>query len=217
MEMIQIFDGINPAEKDEMLECFGAVVRKYKAGAVILSYSPSLQHVCVVLSGTVEVSCLDVDGNMNVAETLESNDVFGELFALPTGSLLYTVTAKTGCEVLFIGYEHIVQRCERICRHHNQLINNLFMLSARKSQMLSRRIAVLSQKTLRQKLLLYLEYMSAEAGASRFELPLPLSKLAEYLSADRSAMMRELGRMRSEGIIRQTGREFELLAVGGEI
>jgi len=211
MENIGIFQGISKPEMDEMLRCFGAVVRKYLARDVILCYSKMLRNVCVVLDGAVEVTCLDVDGNQNVVETLESGDVFGELFLLPLSSFMYEVTAKSDCEILFIEYDRIINRCSTVCGHHNQLINNLFLLAAKKAQTLSRRIAVLSQKTLRQKLMLYLEYLALEKDSKSFELPMPLSRLAEYLSVDRSAMTRELGKMRAEHLIDQSGRYFTVL------
>ena len=90
-------------------------------------------------------------------------------------------------------------------------MNNLFRISAEKAQSLSKRISLLSQRSMRQKLTLYLEYLSAEKHSARFELPMPLSELAGYLSVDRSAMMRELGRMRADGLIQFSGRRFELL------
>lgn len=208
----RIFEGIHPDAVEEMLNCFSATVRKYKTGSTILNYAGVLSHICVVLSGTVEINCLDADGNLNLVETLGVDDVFGELFALPVKSRLYHAVAKSSCEILFIQYDKIVRRCERMCMHHDQLINNLFVLSAQKAQGLARRIAILSQKTLQQKLLLYLEYMALETGSQAFTLQMPLSRLAQYLSVDRSAMMRELNRMRRDGLIRSNGRYFELIA-----
>ena len=37
-----------------------------------------------------------------------------------------------------------------------------------------------------------------------------LSSLADYLSTDRAAMMRELQKMRADGLIQSSGRKFEL-------
>ncbi len=216
MRANRIFAGIEPEKVDEMLRCFDAAVRRFSPGASIVQYSGALEHVCVVLSGTAEISCMDAEGNVNLVETLEPDAVFGELFSLPMRAMVYAVTARTACEVLFLRHGRIVQRCGKMCAEHDRLINNLFELSARRSQALSRRIAILSRRTLRQKLMLYLDCMAAETGASAFELPMPLSELADYLCADRSAMMRELGRMRGEGLIRSSGRRFELLAAREE-
>lgn len=211
MKAAQIFDRIGPAEVDQMRRCFSAVTRRYAPGASVLAYSGALQHICVVLSGCVQINSMDLEGNVHFVEALEKGDVFGELFSLPMASIVYTAVAKSACEVLFIPHDRAVHPCEKRCAHHERLMDNLFMLSAQKAQMLSMRIVLLSQKTLRQKLTLYLEYCAQEARANVFELPMSLSGLAEYLSADRSAMMRELARMRRDGVIRSDARHFELL------
>lgn len=211
MDKVRLFDGISQESVGEMLECFAAVQRSYPADATVLSFSERLRSIGVVLSGEINVESLDAEGNMTILETVGRDGVFGEMFSLPVEPLSYTATAKTPCEVLFIGYDRVVRHCERACGHHNRLVNNLFRISADKAQSLSKRISLLSQRSMRQKLTLYLEYLSAEKHSARFELPMPLSELAGYLSVDRSAMMRELGRMRAEGLIHSSGRRFELL------
>lgn len=211
MESIQIFEGISDAEVQRMTACFRAVRRRYPAESIVLHYSGMQGPICVVLSGRVEIESMDAEGNVSVLETLESDGVFGELFLPPIEPLVYTAVSRTPCEILFIDYNHVICHCENACAHHNRLINNLFMISAQKVQGLSKRISLLSQRSLRQKLLLYLEYIAAEAGDNAFEVPMSLSKLADYLSVDRSAMMRELGRLREEGILWSKGRKFRLI------
>lgn len=210
METIQIFQGIQGGELNEMLHCFAANAKRFRPGATVLEYTLGLHNICVLLSGSAEVRSVDVEGNEFIVETLEQNAVFGELFTLPMESVSLLAVAKTPCEVLFIRYERAVCPCERLCAHHERLIHNLLMLSARKSQALSRRITILSQKSLRQKLLMYFEYCANETKQDTFELPVTLVELAAYIAADRSAMMREIGKMRAEGLIQSSGRNFTL-------
>lgn len=210
MEKIEIFNGITVEEISRMLACFSAHIEEYAQGALVLDYSTNLQHVCVVLQGEIDVCCADANGNESIVETANANEVFGEIFSLPMDTVAYTAVAKTRCKVLFIDYGHCIHPCEKICPHHTQLINNLFVLSARKAQALAKHISILSQRTLRQKLTLYLEYLSTESESNEVLLPMSLSNLAKYLSVDRSAMMRELQRMRSEGLVQSEGRKFIL-------
>ena len=49
-----------------------------------------------------------------------------------------------------------------------------------------------------------------EAGRDAFTLPFTLSALADYISADRSAMMRELKKMREQGVVTVEGRRVTL-------
>ena len=56
-------------------------------------------------------------------------------------------------------------------------------------------------------------YLNSAAGENRgesFILPMSYTTLAEYLSVDRSAMMREMRKMREEGLICTEGRSVTL-------
>ena len=50
------------------------------------------------------------------------------------------------------------------------------------------------------------EQLAAQAKASSFSLPFTMVDLADYLSIDRSAMTRELKRMKEEGLIEMDKR-----------
>lgn len=70
---------------------------------------------------------------------------------------------------------------------------------------------MISKKSLRRKLFSYFDYMREKSGAASFELELPLSRLAAYLCADRSSMMRELKNMCADGLILREGRRITII------
>ena len=107
-------------------------------------------------------------------------------------------------------YAHIMKRCENACAHHSRLVENMFRLVAGQARQLSRRVEVLSRRSIREKLLCYFQLCRLEAGGEEFTLPFTLSALADYISADRSAMMRELKKMREEGLVAIEGRRVKL-------
>ena len=88
----------------------------------------------------------------------------------------------------------------------------MLRLVADKTVRLSERIQVLSCRTIREKLLCYFNLSAARAGSLRFVLPFSFSELADYICADRSAMMRELGHMRAAGLVCTQGRGVTLPA-----
>jgi CRP-like cAMP-binding protein len=91
------------------------------------------------------------------------------------------------------------------------LVQNMLRLISEKAQSLSERVDVLSRRSIREKLLCYFRQLSEKTGSSTFTLPFSLSTLADYIATDRSAMMRELKRLREEGLLRSDGRRFTLL------
>ena len=56
----------------------------------------------------------------------------------------------------------------------------------------------------------YLNSIAAEKQTKTVILPMSYTTLAEYLSVDRSAMMREMRKMREEGLICTEGRSVTL-------
>ena len=64
---------------------------------------------------------------------------------------------------------------------------------------------------IREKLLCYFRQLADKAGEETFTLPFSLSTLADYIATDRSAMMREMRKMREEDLISTEGRSVTLL------
>ena len=67
-----------------------------------------------------------------------------------------------------------------------------------------------TSRSIRDKLQCYFQIRRLETGSDSFTLPFTLSALADYISTDRSAMMRELKRMREEGLVDMEGRRVTL-------
>jgi len=57
----------------------------------------------------------------------------------------------------------------------------------------------------------YLNSVSLQKQSREFDIPFDRQQLADYLNLDRSAMSKELGRMRDEGLIQAKKNHFVLL------
>ena len=80
-----------------------------------------------------------------------------------------------------------------------------------KTQSICEHLEVLSQRSIRERLISYFEILSVQNNSKTFELPFTMSSLADYLSVDRSAMSRELGKMRNEGLVKIDHKKITLL------
>ena len=209
METNPLFDGISPVECQEMLSCFQAVRRTFRADEQIYDFTS--EAVGIVEQGEAALLRIDEEGVATVLETFGPGGVFGKTlaFAGAVGDSLEVVCRKP-CEVLFLDYAHIFNRCEHACLRHSVLVQNMLRLMADKAQALSRRVDVLSRRSIREKLLCCFRQLAHQAGGRTFTLPFSLSVLADYIATDRSAMMRELKHLREEGVVRSEGRRFTL-------
>ena len=234
-----LFTGVDEASCENMLRCFSAYEQRFSAGQTILTCGQQQDMIGVLLSGSAALLRLHADGNRTGEESLAGGSVGGAALAPPrrhadgnrrvhaptdAGSGIREELAFTGfrdgsaliecredCRVIFMRYDQITKRCENACACHSQVVTNLFQLLSKKSLHLSRRIEVLACRSIREKLLCFFEQLADEHGSRTFPLPFSLSMLADYISADRSAMMREMRKMREEDFISTEGRSVTLL------
>lgn len=209
LEKSPLFHDISYQDYQELLTCFQAVQRSFRADEMI--YDFSTDAVGVVERGQADLIRIDEEGVATVLEDLRAGGVFGKTlaFAGSTGDSL-EVVCRRPCDVVFIDYSHILSRCSNVCHRHGILVQNMLTLMADKAQALSCRVDVLSRRSIREKLMCYFRQLSQEAGSRTFTLPFSLSTLADYIATDRSAMMRELKRLREDGSVLTVGRQFTL-------
>ena len=212
LEKSPLFQDISYEEYCRMLDCFQAVQRSFRTDDLIYDFSSTESNaVGIIERGEASVIRIDKDGVSTVLEELSVGGVLGRTLAY-AGSVRDSmeVVCRTPCDVLFIDYPHIFKRCEKACTHHSLLVQNMLRLMADKAQALSLRVDVLSRRSIREKLLCYFRQLSEQEGKQTFTLPFSLSTLADYIATDRSAMMRELKRLKEEGVIRSDGRKITL-------
>lgn len=191
--------------------CSKVQKKKFNKGEVITSYIAKRNQLCILLSGEADLVRYDFNGNKTIVEHFSTNDIFGEIFyTVSTNNELF-VEARENSTVLFFIYDDIKTRCKNNCDFHNKLLINLPELFLNEIIDLNMRIELLSKRTIREKLLAYFTIISARNMSKSFKVPFSLTDLADYLSVDRSAMMRELKSLKDEGFIEKSGNRITLL------
>lgn len=201
------FLNISSSEITEIRECLCSKMKIYKKGDIIMQIADADDSLGFVEHGTAHLVRIDVDGNTSIIDYYEAGDVFGKKLAPQSVMDTYYIRAKDKCKITFINFNKLLSKCENNCDKHTKLLNNLLMITLQKSQM---HIDVLSQRTTRQKLITYFDYLRIRNDSNCFTLPLSLSDLADYLSVDRSAMMREIKRLKGEAIISSDEKKLTL-------
>ena len=208
-----LFENISYEDYRRMLTCFQAVQRSFLPEEMIYDFAGSrADAIGIVERGSASLIRIDEEGVATVLEEMGPGGVFGRnlAFAGSMGDSL-EVVARSACDILFIDYPHLLRRCQNACTYHSVLVQNMLGLLSDKAQALSERVDVLSRRSIREKLLCYFHQLMEKAGSNTFQLPFSLSTLADYIATDRSAMMRELKRLKEEGILTSEGRKITLL------
>ncbi len=191
--------------------CNKIQVKKFVKGETVTTYIEKRSQICIVVSGEVDLIRYDYNGNKTIIGHFVDNDIFGEVFyPTNTNNELFAVARKNS-EVLFYTYDSLSTKCKKNCDFHKKLTESLEQLFLDKIVELNLRIELLTTKSTREKILSYFRVLSKGALRRTFTLPFSYTDLADFLSVDRSAMMRELKLLIDEGFIKKHGSKITLL------
>jgi len=212
LEHIALFDGIDSADLGNIIICLEGKVKQYPKNQSIIMVGEEITALGIVLTGRVQVIREDIMGNRMIVAGLGEGDIFGETFACAgVKESPVSVFASEACEVLWISMKRIVSTCSSACDFHSRLISNLLQLLANKNLYLNNKMELLTKRSVREKIMAYLASQVEQHNASSFEIPLNRNELADYLCIDRSAMSRELSKLRDKGEIEFRKNYFKVL------
>ena len=191
--------------------CKSVQKKSYKKNQTITAYIQKRNQICILVSGEADLVRYDMNGDKAIIEHFTKNDIFGEVFYVITTNNELFVVAKQSCDVLFFIYDNILKKCKPNCKFHQFLNDNLSAFIMQKVISLNSRVELLTKRSIRDKLLGYFTILSTRTLCKSFSLPFSLTDLADYLSVDRSAMMRELKSLKDDGFIEKNGNTITLL------
>ena len=94
-----------------------------------------------------------------------------------------------------------------------QVLSRLLQMISNENLKREYRLAILSRKGLRERILTYLTMQADKRHTSSFMVPFTREELASYLCVNRSALSHELSRMQQEGLITFRKNRFILHTV----
>ena len=207
-----LFEGIKPEDRKPMLHCIGYHLKQYSKGEVIAFEGDNLKHIGIVLSGSVDMVKEDLWGNKTMLIRTRKHEMFGETFACGNDNLaVVTFVVSEDAKVLFMPFSRVMHSCTMACEFHHRLIENMVKVIANKNRDLMQKVDVVSKRTIREKLLAYLSIQAQQQNSRYFEIPFGRVELAEYLCVDRSALTRELAKMKEEGLVDYHKNCFRIL------
>ena len=185
--------------------------KHFTKGNIITTYIEKRKQICILLSGKADLIRYDLNGNKDIVDKFTKNDIFGEAFYPVNNNNELFVLATDDCDVLLFLYDDIKIKCKNNCKYHSELMSNLLELILNNTIHQNTRIEILSKRTIREKLLTYFTILSSKNFNKNITIPFSLTNLADYLSVDRSAMMREIKCLVDEGFISKHGNIIRLL------
>ena len=206
-----LFYNISFDEYRKLLSCLNARERHFLSGETICDFDKNFHSIGILGKGNALVVRYEVNGTRTILERLEPQGLFGQFISYQGNPLAgISVVSTSPCDVLFIDCDCISTPCSKACFHHSQLIRNLLSMISDRALHLSQRVEVLSQRSIREKLICYFLQFAGNQNSQEFSLPFTMVDLADYLSIDRSAMTREMKHMKEDGLIEVEKKRIRL-------
>ena len=210
---IPLFHGLEREEISEVLQRFHGLIKHFPKSDYIYLAGDCVENLCVVLEGTVQMIKEDIWGEKSIIANLGAGSVFAENFLGKLGDrsvVSYFVASDS--EILMLPLGRALFEANTASKASQRLMCNIVSILADNNTRLIEKTEILCKKTLRSKILAYLEQEARNNDCRQFTIPFNRTDLANYLDADRSALTRELARMKEEGLIDYNKNTFTILA-----
>lgn len=208
---IPLFDGLGNDEVKNVLSKVNALVKSFRKSDYIYLAGDCVENLCVVINGTVQMIKEDIWGDKSIIANLGEGSVFAENFLGNRGDRsIVSYFAASDSEILMLPFGKMMHGVGDSAVQ-SKLVFNIVSILADNNTKLIEKTEILCKKTLRGKILAYLEQEAANQKSRKVVIPFNRTDMANYLDADRSALTRELAKMREEGLISFEKNIFELL------
>ncbi len=200
-----LFEKMNDSEILFALNQMNYKISSYSKNEIIHHSETLLSHFGLVISGTVNVSIDDIEGNRTIMAHVNKGNTFGESISfLGKKNMDIYITSESNSVILWLSPVCISSdNCNL-----NKLKNNFISMIANRTLQLNNRIQILSKLKLREKILLYFAFLSKQKNSKEFNITLSREDFASYIGTNRSALSRELSKMKKDGLIDYNKNRF---------
>lgn len=204
-----LFQGVSDVEWKNMEESSCLRHADYKKNEWICRMGDVVHEIGIVTEGSVHIETVDLWGNKSILSEAHAGQVFAETYAFCAEPMMVEVSAAEDTRVMWLDVNELQQENGRSWQE--KIMRNMLQISLRKNLTLSQRIFCTTPKTIRERVLTYLSSQAVRQDSELIVIPFNRQQMADYLNLDRSALSKELGKMKQEGILDFHKNVFRLL------
>lgn len=209
-QTVPLFKGLTTLEVEKFIKCTGTTFKSYPRGERILEAFAPNANIGIIVTGEAQILSLDWLGNETVGHSIESGAIFGTVSAILGEDLIATSVRLTAdSTVMWIPYRSLLIAGPLLGRIHGVVMKNLLEAFSNKNVLMMQKVELLSQKTLRERVILYLIQREKRQMSEWIKVPGRV-QLAKELECNRSALTREIAQMQLKGLVEVDGRRMKL-------
>lgn len=211
LKSTMVFRHMTESEIKACLKFLQTYEKEFRKGATILCAEDKTESMGLVIRGSVTIESNDAWGNRTILSYVGSGQFFAETYALlPDKTMLVSAVANENCYILFLKIGGIGRLQRNTETWMIKFISNLLNISVHKNFMLSSRSFHIAPKTIRGRVMAYLNSLSIQQHSRELNIPFDRQQLADYLNMERTALSKELSKMKRDGLIDYYKNSFKI-------
>lgn len=196
-------------------------IQEYQKGQFLISPQQRVSRFGIVLTGKVQIMHIFPEGNYSLMTVLTAGDLLGaDLICTHSQLSPYYAVAAGAARILYLPGDLILKPGDLEEPWRIEVLSRLAAWISNENMKKEYRLAILSQKGLRERIITYLTMQAVRRQKTDFSISFSREELAAFLCVNRSALSHELSLMEQEGLLTFRKNHFTLhrrLVSGPEI
>lgn len=201
---IPLFNDLSSSLKNEILKKLDFKLYEYEENTVVIEQGNMCCNLYILLEGVLEVHIIDANGNEILIEHIEAPRTFATPHLFKKDNRFPATFKTVERSVLLTATK---DSTFGLISKHPDILKSFLCVSGNCNVCTTLRLDVLSRKTIRERILVYL-LKRLEKGTSIVKVAHTLTQLAEYVNVTRPALSTEFNKMEKEGLIRRKENNY---------
>ena len=203
---ISLFSAIKESDLEKLIAGNHIYQKHYMKGATVHNANETCRTLDIVLSGSLVAYSLSTNGSATTmfefsqGSVIGANLLFGENHSYPLN-----IYCLTDCQIIHIDINAVLE----FLHDYNFTLHYIKSIS-QNSQGINQKIAMFTQRTLRENFMDYFKQQTIIQKSSVILLPMSKRQLADYFGVQRPSLFRELKKLKEEGIIEINNRTITI-------
>lgn len=203
---ISLFSAVKESDLEKLIAGNHIYQKHYMKGATVHNANETCRTLDIVLSGSLVAYSLSTNGSATTmfefsqGSVIGANLLFGENHSYPLN-----IYCLTDCQIIHIDINAVLE----FLHDYNFTLHYIKSIS-QNSQGINQKIAMFTQRTLRENIMDYFKQQTIIQKSSVILLPMSKRQLADYFGVQRPSLFRELKKLKEEGIIEINNRTIAI-------
>lgn len=201
-----LFSGLSPDELEQLLSSVQTQERFFEKGDIIAMQDEVCNRLIILTKGSVTAEMNAPSGKVIKVEDIFAPQTPAVLFLFGNKNKFpVQIMARENTETLIVYKDSIL----KMLPLNQKLLKNYLDISANYASVLAEKLYIMSFRTIRQKLAMYILKLAADKSVAKLDKS--QDALAEYFGVSRPSLSRELKNMQDDGLISVNRRQIQVL------